>query len=76
MRLRLWVRREGKGAMRRLALATGLSYQTVWELARDKRRAKPDTAALISAATGGEVSSDELTRPRKCRRRRLPLLAA
>lgn len=60
MRLRTWVKRAGKGAISQLAKATGLSYPTVHELAHDKRTAKPRTAKLISIATGGAVSLDEL----------------
>lgn len=63
MRLRTWVRRKGRGAMWRLARATGLSYPTVHRIARDKQVPRVDTARLISRATRGEVTIADLMLP-------------
>lgn len=72
MRLREWVTAGGKGAISRLVAVTGLTYPTIHALARDKRRARYETAAIICAATGGVVSIAELCElPRRAPRRRL-----
>lgn len=71
MRLRAWVKMEGEGAMARLACVTGLSYQTIHALARDKHPAKPASARLISAATGGAVSFVELCDEVPAKRKRV-----
>jgi DNA-binding transcriptional regulator YdaS (Cro superfamily) len=74
MRLRAWVKLEGEGEMTRLARATGLSYQTIHALARDKHPASAPSARLICAATGGAVSfvelTDEVPTRRRAKRRR------
>lgn len=72
MRLRTWVKRQGRGAITRLAEATGLTYQTVWNHVHEKcaNGAERPTAKLISAATGGAVSIDELEEPRCARKPR------
>lgn len=61
MRLRAWIKRQGKGAISQLAAASGVSYTTVHAVARDKQRVKHvEIAEKISAATGGAVSVLEL----------------
>lgn len=69
MRLRTWVRRQGAGAIQRLHEQTGISRQAISNLVNGKSVASYPTAKLISAATGGAVSVDELQRePRKQQR--------
>lgn len=69
MRLRMWVKRQGKGEISRLARVSGLSYPTVHALAHDKQEAKGETALKLSAATGGAVSVAELcTLPKRKRK--------
>lgn len=61
MRLRTWVRREGHGAIRKLADRTGLAYQSVLAIVHGRvLEPKRSTAKLLSAATGGAVSVDEV----------------
>lgn len=61
MRLSTWVKAKGYGEISRLARETGLSYQAVHRLVSDpNRRATGKSAALLSKATGGEVTIEEL----------------
>lgn len=61
MRLPTWVKARGYGEISRLARETGLSYQAVHRLVSDPaRRATGRSAALISKATDGAVSIEEL----------------
>ena len=66
MRLRTWVRREGHGAITRLAAATGLSYQAMSAIVHEKLTRGPEleTAFAIQKATRGAVTVRDL-RPRK-----------
>lgn len=60
MRLRVWIKRAGRGALWRLAAQTGISYPTLHRLVHDLQRARYATAKAISEATSGEVSIAEL----------------
>lgn len=60
MRLDQWIKREGHGAKARLALATGLKFNTILYLAQGKHVPSGRTALLIESATGGEVTVREL----------------
>lgn len=71
MRLHEWVACHPRGELARLARDTGLTRNTLWYLAREVRPAKYETAALISRATNGAVSVDELCAPRPRPRPRL-----
>ena len=63
MKLCQWVEREGVGSLSRLARETGLAYTTVFEASHGTRTVRYETAKLISRATGGEVSVEDLLEP-------------
>lgn len=69
MRLRAWLRREGK-SIAWLARVTGLSYPTVFARVHEKHEAEARTAQRISAATGGEVTLEDLLCPPRSGRKR------
>jgi DNA-binding transcriptional regulator YdaS (Cro superfamily) len=60
MHLDKWVQQEGYGSLSWLARRTGLAYGTVFAAYRRTTRVTYQTAALISKATRGEVTIDEL----------------
>lgn len=69
MRLRQWLDSRPRGELARLVRETGLMRATISYLAREVRPAKYDTAVLISAATQGAVTVEELcVLPRRKRR--------
>jgi hypothetical protein len=63
MRLKDWVEGQGRGALTRLQLRTGIAYATILALSKDKHSARYQTAVKLSAATGGAVSIAELCAP-------------
>jgi transcriptional regulator with XRE-family HTH domain len=50
-----WLRRSGRGAQRRVAEASGVSVNTVSQIARGRPTRSLDVARALSRATGGEV---------------------
>lgn len=60
MRLKEWVRRQGTGAISRLQRETGLAYSTIFRAAHDRKPVRFATAKLLSEATNGAVSVEEL----------------
>jgi hypothetical protein len=64
MQFAKWIKREGRGALARVARHTGLAYTTVDAWYRDRIKNRTGrTAQLISDATGGEVTLVELLVP-------------
>lgn len=74
MDLKTWLENEGYGAQQRLSKETDLAYTTIFHIANG-RPCRPETARLISKATGGAVSPEELALGRpdivSARRRRI-----
>ncbi len=62
MTLHTWVRQQ-KGRRKWLAGAVAVNPTYLDYIARRKRRPNPDLAAAISAATGGEVTVEEILFP-------------
>jgi hypothetical protein len=63
MTLSEWCAEYGKGAISRLARKTGLDYKTVHPFAHGAAVKTWRTAKLISEATSGAVSIEELCEP-------------
>lgn len=63
MRLATWAALRGRGALKWLERASGVSYGTIHKLARGGHRASYPTAKAIEQATGGAVTADELCAP-------------
>lgn len=70
MRLDEYVAKHGRGTMRVLAEASGVSYLTIRNATQGMRIKLYDIALAISKATGGAVSVAELCEPPKKGRRR------
>ena len=71
MNLAAYVKLQGDGEMTRLHRASGVSYTTIWKVAKKGHFLDSyDSAKRLSAATGGVVSIAELCeQPRKKRKR-------
>lgn len=70
MHLDAWIREQGYGALSRLTRVTGLAYGTVWGACRRRTRITYASAALISKATRGAVTVDELCTARGLSKRK------
>jgi len=51
-----WIAAEGIGAQKRLAKASGISENTISQLARGRAVGRVEVARAVSKATGGKVS--------------------
>jgi hypothetical protein len=69
MTLADWCDQQGRGEKKRLSDATGLGQNVILYLAAGKRAATYRVAKLVSAATGGKVSIEELCDPHGARKR-------
>lgn len=84
MRLAGWLKGQGYGARAKLARATGLTWESIDDIAQGKRTPSLLNALKIQAATGGKVTvaalaAKQQTRKRaasKRKRRRRSVLAA
>jgi transcriptional regulator with XRE-family HTH domain len=63
MHLGDWLAQQPRGAKQRLARLTGLWPNTITDIARRKRAPEYETARLISTATDGAVTVDEIMQP-------------
>lgn len=60
MDLATWRKTRPRGALSELSKATGVRWQTLYDIARGKHRPQVETAKAIAAATEGVVTVHEL----------------
>ena len=65
MTLKEWCAERGRGECARLARETGVSYKTVRAVAKGAILARYPIAKVLSEATKGAVSVEELCEPRQ-----------
>lgn len=60
MDLATWRNTQPRGALTELSKATGVRWQTLYDIARGKHRPQVETAKAIATATNGVVTVHEL----------------
>ena len=70
MRFFEWAKRQPRGVLKRIELEHGVGYNTLSRLMRGETLTSYLVAKRVSAATGGEVSIEEICEPPKRTSRR------